>query len=137
MRLQRLVDPKLAFCLAVWAGVLGVSPGRAMAFPSESASSFQADSVRAAQIESIMSVLSRPEAQIQLRAHGVNPAELRERLARLDDSQLSAVAQKAEMVKSAGILGLVIGLLVVLILIVVLILLLDHKSIDVDVKEKR
>ncbi len=137
MRIEKLLDPKLAFCLAMWAGVLGVRPGQAMAIPSESATSFQSDSVRAAQIESIMSVLSRPEAQIHLRAHGVDPRNLRERLARLDDSQLAAVSEKAEMVRSAGILGLVIGLLVVLILIVVLILLMDDKDIDVDVKEDR
>ena len=137
MTLQRFVDPKFAFCLAIWAGVLGVRPGRAMAMPSESARSFQSDSMREAQIETIMSVLSRPEAQIHLRAHGVDPAKLRTKLARLDDSQLTSVAEKAEAVRSAGFLGLLIGLLVVLILVVVLILLLDDKDIDVDVKDKR
>lgn len=137
MTLKWLLDPKLAFCMAMWAGVLGIRPGQALAIPSGPAVSFQADAERAAQIEAIMSVLSRPEAQIHLRAHGLNPGEVREKLARLDDSQLAAVAEKAEFVRSAGILGVIIALLVIAILVVILIFLMDDKEIDVNVKEDK
>lgn len=137
MILQRLLDPKLALCMAVWVGAVGIRPGQALAIPSGPAASFQADADRAAQIEAIMEVLSRPEAQIHLRANGLDPAEVREKLARLDDSQLAAVAEKAELVRSAGFLGLIIALLVITVLVVILILLLDHKEIKVDVKEKK
>ncbi len=125
MTLKWFVNPKRAGCLAAWTLLLSAAPGRAFAFPSESKPAFQAASERTAQIERILEGLSRPEAQVHLRSYGLTQEKLREKLARLDDAQLADVAQKAETVRSAGVLGVIIALLVIAILVVILIWLVD------------
>ena len=128
-----LLSRKLVGVVAAWALWISVSPGRAFALPSESVSAFQAGSCREAQIEKIMSVLSRPEAQVHLRTAGIDPTGLRGQLAKLDDAQLATVAEKADAVKAGGFLGLIIALLVIAILVVILIYLLNK---DIEIKDK-
>src|SRR5574341_1711873 len=88
-------------------------PLDSLALPSESVSTLEGSSARVAQIEKIMSVLERPEAQIHLMAMGISKSQLREQLSQLDDTQLALVSQKADQVKAAGDsgAGIVVGVL--------------------------
>lgn len=134
---QRLRHSRVIGAMAMWALVIGVSPvvspGQASALPTASVVSVQTASARDTQIEKIVSALSTPRAQVHLRMAGINPAKLREKLARLDDAQLNRVAQKADAVKAGGELGLIIALLVLTILIIVVIKLMNK---DIEIKDK-
>ncbi len=121
---QRLLNPKIVSVMAVWAVLIGLFSSRAAAMPTDSLAVSAAASTREAQIEKIVSVLSRPEAQIHLRAAGIRQPELRVRLSKLNDSQLTILAQRADTLKAAGELGLLIFALVVAILIVIFVMLL-------------
>lgn len=125
----------LVSLIAAWALWISVSPGRAWALPSDSVSSFAPASVRAQQIETVLEVLSRPEAQVHLRVAGMTPETLKTQLARLDDAQLAQAAAQAKTVKAGGILGVIIALLIIAILVVVLLWMVD-KDVDVTVKDK-
>lgn len=132
LRFRRLLHPKLVAVVAGWALWIGMSPERVLAMPSESSTITQTVSAsRQAQIDRIVTVLSRPQAQVHLRAAGIRLADLKTRLSELDDAQLARVAQRADRVKAAGQWGIVIGLLVVVILIIVIVMLLDDKEIKV------
>ncbi|GEM_PF-1826409 len=131
---QHLRRSSIIGVIAAWALVIGISPGRAFALPTSSVASVQTASVRDVQIEAIVSALSTtPRARMHLRMVGISPAQLREKLARLDDVRLAQVAQKADAVKAGGELGLIIGLLVLTILIIVVVMLLDKK---IEIKDE-
>lgn len=136
MRSHKLLDRRLAGAMAAWALVLGACPTGAWAFPSASSPVFQGTGEREAMVESILSVLSRPQAQIHLRMAGIRPSELKDQLLQLDDAQLADVAARAETIKAGGdALGIVIVLLVIAILFVILIYLLDKDVEIVDDKD--
>ena len=133
MTMPRVLHPKLVGALALWALVLGSSPGGAIAMPTASVAGFQTAAMREAQVAQIMSSLAHPRAQLPLRLAGITPAQLRERLATLNDTQLAAVAHKAEGVKAGGQLEVLIVLLVLAIIIVIV---LYAAGKDVVVKDK-
>ena len=135
MMMRRFAIPGLAFALTVcftWVG--GIRPQSAFALPSESVTTFQPASERQAQMEKVLAILSRPDARIQMRLAGIPQKELRGRLERMDDSQLQWASERADQIKAAGILGVIIALLVIAILVVILIWLVD-KDVDVHVKD--
>lgn len=122
MSMQRFLNHKVISVLAVWMLVLGISPRISFGMPTASMPVVQATaSIREAQIEKIMIVLSHPKAQLNLRMAGISQTQLRENLSKLDDAQLAMVAQKADVVRAGGQLGLIIGLLVVIILLIVVV----------------
>lgn len=133
---QALRHPMLVTLVAAWAAWMSASPGRALALPSESVSAWRPAIDREAQIDTIMSVMSRPDAQVHLRMAGMTPATLRDRLATLDDAQLAQVAERADVVKAGGILGVIIALLVIAILVLVILWMVD-KDVDVEVHDDR
>lgn len=137
MTMRRFPVPGLAFLLTLcFTWVDGIRPPAAFALPSESVTTFQPAAERQAQMERVLSILSRPEARIQMRMAGIPEKELRGRIERMDDSQLTWAAARADQIKAAGILGVIIALLVIAILIVILIWLVD-KDVDVHVKDDR
>ncbi len=126
-----LLNHKLVWTLALWTSLISLPPSGAWAMPSESLSLVQSVSVRDAQVAQIMQALSTPTAQVHLRLAGLNTADVRSGLLRLDDAQLAQVSEKAEAVKAGGdALGLIVVLLVIA-LLVVLILKLSDKKIEV------
>lgn len=134
MKIHRFGNKALALVLAVcfvWVG--GIRPEAASALPSESMSVFQPAAVREAQVEKVMGLLSRPDAKLQLHLAGISRQELRERLDKMDDSQLEWAAQRADQVKAGGVWGIVVAVLVIAILVVVLIWLVDAADTDVDI----
>ena len=136
MTIQRFSSRGWAFLLAVcFVGSAGIRPQTAFALPSGSVAVFQPAAIREAQVEKVMSVLARPEARLQLRLAGISRKELRDRVAKMDDSQLEWAAQRADQVKAGGFLGIIIALLVIAILVVILLWLLN-KDVDVDVHDK-
>lgn len=130
---QRLRRSRVIGAMAIWGLVIGVSPGRVFALPTASVASVQTASARDVQIETIVSALSAPRAQVHLRMAGISPTRLKEGLSRLDDAQLAQVARKADAVKAGGELGLIIGLLVLTILIIVVVMLLNK---EIEIKDK-
>lgn len=135
MMMGRVLHPMIVRGVTAWALVLGLPPSGAQAMPTPPLELVQPVAHREAQIDQIMQALARPAAKIHLRAMGIRESDLRTRLARLDDAQLASVAEQAEAVKAAGVLGLVIALLVIAILIVVLIALMD-KKVEIKDNEK-
>ena len=132
---KHLLRPKCVWTVAAWALVMGAWPGGAAAMPSRSVPALQQGSLeREAQVEAILNVLSKPAAQIHLRAAGLNPAELRARLSALDDAQLACLSRQANRVKAAGQLEILIVLLVIAIIAVVVISLMGK---EVKVKDKK
>lgn len=135
MTLKRFAAPALAFALAAcFTWVEGIRPPVAFALPSESVTTFQPTAQRQAQIEKVLGILSRPDARIQMRLAGIPEKELRGRVERMDDSQLTWAAARADQIKAAGILGVIIALLVIAILVVILVWLLDRR-VDVRIKK--
>ena len=127
-----LLNREFIFALVFWSFVISMPASDAFAFPSESLSAGYSASARDAQIDKIMNVLSRPEAQLHLRLMRINENQVKDALIKLDDSQLTQVAQKADIVKAGGdgALGLVIAVLVI-VLLIVLIVNLSNKKIEV------
>jgi hypothetical protein len=127
-----LLNRKFILGLALWTICISVPPTEVLAMPTTSVSSFNAASLRPAQINTIMTELTRPEAQAHLMLMGVSQSELREKLNQLDDAQLASVAAKADAVKIAGDggLGLIIGIMILAILIIVFIRLKNHERIN-------
>jgi len=135
MTMKRFSVPIVALTLAAcFTWVNGIRPPAAFALPSESVTTFQPAAERQAQMEKVLSILSRPEARIQMKLAGIPEKELRGRLEKMDDSHLTWAAARADQIQAAGVLGLIIALLVIAILIVILIWLVD-KDVDVHVKD--
>ena len=133
---RRLLNRKFVSVLVLWMTILSVAPLNVFAFPSQSLSVSQPASLRDAEISRIMSVLSRPEAEIHLRMMGISQAQVKDALAKLDDAQLAQVADKTNTIKAGGDgLGIVIALLVI-VLIVVLIVKLMNKKIEIKDEKK-
>ena len=135
MTMKRFSVPIVALTLAAcFTWVNGIRPPAAFALPSESVTTFQPAAERQAQMEKVLSILSRPEARIQMKLAGIPEKELRGRLEKMDDSHLTWAAARADQIQAAGVLGIIIALLVIAILIVILIWLVD-KDVDVHVKD--
>ena len=68
--------------------------------------------------ERIMNVVDRAEVQAQLQAYGVNPAELKARVAALTDEEAAALAAKIDSLPAGGIdiLGAIVLVFLVLLL---------------------
>ncbi|MBK7552850.1 MAG: PA2779 family protein [Syntrophaceae bacterium] len=64
----------------------------------------------------------------KLKAHGLNPGEIEQKLQGLSDGQIHVLAQASDRVPGGDALGVVIAILVI-ILLVILILKLSDKSI--------
>jgi hypothetical protein len=126
-----LLNRKLVWAVAMWAIFISIPPTAAQAMPSASLATFNPVSSRDAQIDKIVSELSVPAAQVHLKLMGVDRAELKARLAQLDDAQLASVSQKAGAVKVAGDagLGILITLLVIGILAIIFYRLANNKKI--------
>src|SRR3989338_5916535 len=126
-----LLNRKFVLALAVWTMLISIPPSNAFAMPSASVTAFDSASLRQAQMNKIMSELSRPEARAHLMLMGISQNELKEKLAQLDDTQLAGVANKADAVKVAGDagLGIIITLLVIAILAIIFVRLANNKKI--------
>jgi len=127
---KKLLNPKLVLAVAVWSFVISLPPKAVFAMPSDSMA-VSSPTARLAQIDRIMTVLSRPEARTHLFMMGVSQKDLRSRLSNLDDQELATVAGRAETVKVSGDgLGIVVTILVI-VLLVVLIMNLSNRKIVV------
>lgn len=125
-----LLNRPFVLAMAFLALFVSLPPSKALAMPSASVSTFNV-AARQAQIDQIMSVLSRPEARAHLVLMGIRQEDLKARLSQLDDRQLAMVADKADAVKAGGdALGIVVVVLVIAILVVLLMKLSD-KTIEV------
>ncbi len=128
---KALLNRKFVLALALWTTFVSLPPSNAFAMPSASVSAFDGASLRQAQMNSILSQMSRPEARAHMMLMGVNQNELKEKLTQLDDAQLDSVAQKAQAIKVAGDagLGIIITLLVIAILVVIFMRLNNNQRI--------
>jgi hypothetical protein len=119
-----LLNHELVLFIVICTFFLSIQSSKGLALQSESVLSFEGESAREAQIEKIMSVLDRPEAQLHLIAMGISKSQLREQLSQLDDTQLALVSERADAVKAAG--DEVVGAVLIILLIVFLVILIFH-----------
>ncbi len=126
-----LLNRKFVLTLTLWTILISIPPSNAFAMPSASVSTFDIVSLRQAQMNKIMSQMSRPEARAHLMLMGISQNELKEKLTQLDDAQLASVAKKADAGKVAGDagLGIIITLLVIAILAIIFVRLANNKKI--------
>ena len=120
-----LLSPKLIGLVTACFIGAGMPPSL-YAMPTESVAVASPASVRQAQIEQIMQVLERPDAQVHLRLLGLSPEKVRTRLASLDDAQLTSVAEHAESVRGAGEVVAIIGVSLGAVLLVAFIVLIFY-----------
>jgi hypothetical protein len=119
-----LLNHEFVLFVSVCTFFLSIQSSNGLALPSESTLALEGSSAREAQIEKIMSVLDRPEAQLHLIAMGISKSQVREQLSQLDDTQLALVSEKADVVKAAG--DEVVGAVLIILLIIFLVVLIFH-----------
>lgn len=126
--ISRLRRPLLALGIALYLSCLFVSPavaGMAGMVTSGGTSS----EARQDELSRIQRALETEMVKEKLKAYGLTPGEIEQKLAGLSDEQLHMLAQASDQVLAGGDgLGIVIAILVI-ILLVVLILKLSDKSI--------
>ena len=99
--LKRLISSLLIVCLAglsvpAQAGMLAIDADRAQ----------------------IYSVLDREEVRTQLEAHGVNPADVKARVAAMSDAEAAALAGQIEALPAGGadVLGVLLTVFIILLI---------------------
>ena len=128
---KTMLNVKFVSVLALWMCLLSIPPTNAFAMPSESIAAVSLPSVRQAQIDNIMFVLSRPDVRAHLVLAGIDQKALEAKLSQLNDKDLASVAQKTQTIKAGGdALGLIVVLLVIAIL-VVLLMKLSNRTVSV------
>jgi len=127
---SRLHKPLLALGIAIYLSCLFVSPaiaGMVGAVTSEGASSeFRQD-----EINRIQTALETKIAAEKLKAYGLTPGEIEQKLQGLSDGQIHMLAQASDQALAGGdALGVVIAILVI-VLLVILIMKLSDKTVVV------
>ena len=127
---SRLHKPLLALGIAIYLSGLFVSPaiaGMVGAVTSEGASSeFRQD-----EINRIQTALETKIAAEKLKAYGLTPGEIEQKLQGLSDGQIHMLAQASDQALAGGdALGVVIAILVI-VLLVILIMKLSDKTVVV------
>jgi hypothetical protein len=127
---SRLRKPLLALGIAIYLSCLFVSPaiaGMVGAVTSEGASSeFRQD-----EINRIQTALETKIAAEKLKAYGLTPGEIEQKLQGLSDGQIHMLAQASDQALAGGdALGVVIAILVI-VLLVILIMKLSDKTVVV------
>jgi hypothetical protein len=125
---SRLRKPLLALGIALYLSCLMISPavaGMVGTITSEGASS----ETRQDEMIRIQQALETEIVKEKLKAYGLTPGEVEQKMQGLSDEQIHMLAQASERVLAGGDgLGIVIAILVI-ILLVILILKLTDKSI--------
>ncbi len=125
---SRLRRPLLALAIALYLSCLMVSPAVAGMVGSVSSQGAASD-IRQDEMSRIQRALETEIVKEKLKAHGLNPGEIEQKLQGLSDGQIHVLAQASDRVLAGGdALGVVIAILVI-ILLVILILKLSDKSI--------
>lgn len=125
---SRLRKPLLALGIALYLSCLMVSPAVAGMVGTVTSQGGSAET-RQDEISRIQRALETELVTEKLRAHGLTPGEIEQKLQGLSDDQIHMLAQASDRVLAGGdALGVVIAILVI-ILLVILILKLTDKSI--------
>ena len=127
--LSRLRRPLLALGIALYLSCLFVSPAVAGMAGMITSGGTSAE-VRQDELSRIQRALETEMVQEKLKAYGLTPGEIEQKLAGLSDEQLHMLAQASDQVLAGGsdALGVIIAILVI-VLIVVLILKLSDKTV--------
>jgi hypothetical protein len=127
---SRLHKPLLALGIAIYLSCLVVSPaiaGMVGTITSQGTSS----ELRQDEISRIQSALETKIVAEKLKAYGLTPGEVEQKLQGLSDGQIHLLAQASDPILAGGdALGVVIAILVI-ILLVILILKLSDKTVVV------
>ncbi|NPV04619.1 MAG: PA2779 family protein [Syntrophaceae bacterium] len=125
---SRLRNPLLALGVALYLSCLMVSPAVAGMVGSVT-SQGAATETRQDELSRIQRALETEIVKEKLKAYGLTPGEIEQKLQGLSDEQIHMLAQASDRVLAGGdALGVVIAILVI-ILLVILILKLTDKSI--------
>jgi hypothetical protein len=127
---SRLRKPLLALGIAIYLSGLVVSPaiaGMVGSITSQGASS----ELRQDEISRIQAALETKIVTEKLKAYGLTPGEIEQKLQGLSDGQIHMLAQASDQLLAGGdALGVVIAILVI-VLLVILILKLSDKTVVV------
>ena len=127
---SRLRKPLLALGIAIYLSCLVVSPALA-GMVGTVASQGSSSELRQDEINRIQTALETKIVAEKLKAYGLTPGEIEQKLQGLSDGQIHMLAQASDQVLAGGDgLGIVIAILVI-ILLVILILKLSDKTVVV------
>ncbi len=125
---SRLRRPLLALTIALYLAGLMVSPAVAGMVGSVTSQGASAET-RQDEMSRIQRALETEIVKEKLKAYGLTPGEIEQKLQGLSDAQIHMLAQASDQVLAGGDgLGVVIAILVI-VLLVILILKLSDKSI--------
>jgi hypothetical protein len=127
---SRLRKPFLALGIAIYLSCLVVSPAIA-GMVGTITSQGNASELRQDEISRIQTALETQIVTEKLKAYGLTPGEIEQKLQGLSDEQIHMLAQASDQVLAGGdALGVIIAILVI-VLLVVLILKLSDKTVVV------
>lgn len=120
-----------ALLLLTWWSGLHVAPAAAALVPSQTSGTTNITSTRDADVVAVQRALENRVVAQKLRDYGVQPGEVKARLATMSDQDVHTLASASRGLPSAGDdgLGTLIALLIIVLLVLLILKLMDKKVI--------
>ena len=128
--LRKAAHPLLVICMALYFIFLNTSPAVAGMVGSVTSEGQTTQSLREMEINKIQRALENQLVREKLKAYGLTPEEVNQKLSQMSDQQIHMLAQASDKVLAGGdILGTIIAVLIIVLLIVLILKLLGKEII--------
>jgi len=128
--LKRASHPLIVLCMALYFIFLNTSPAVAGMVDSVTSEGKVSQSLREMEINKIQRALENELVREKLKAYGLTPEEVNQKLSQMSDQQIHMLAQASDKVLAGGdILGTIIAVLIIVLLIVLILKLLGKEII--------
>ena len=128
--LKKAAHPLLVVCVALYFIFLNTSPAIAGMVGSVTSEGQISQSLRNMEINKIQRALENQLVREKLKAYGLTPEEVNQKLSQMSDQQVHMLAQASDKVLAGGdILGTIIAVLIIVLLIVLILKLLGKEII--------
>ncbi len=128
--LKKASHPLLVICIVLYFVFLNTSPAIAGMIGSITSEGQTTQSLREMEINKIQRALENQLVREKLKAYGLTPEEVNQKLSQMSDQQIHMLAQASDRVLAGGdILGTVIAVLIIVLLIVLILKLLGKEII--------
>ncbi|WP_456463605.1 PA2779 family protein [Persephonella sp.] len=128
--LKKASHPLLVVCMVLYFVFLNTSPAIAGMIGSITSEGQTTQSLREMEINKIQRALENQLVREKLKAYGLTPEEVNQKLSQMSDQQIHMLAQASDRVLAGGdILGTVIAVLIIVLLIVLILKLLGKEII--------
>ena len=128
--LKKAAHPLLVVCVALYFIFLNTSPAVAGMVGSVTSEGQTSQSLREMEINKIQRALENQLVREKLKAYGLTPEEVNQKLSQMSDQQIHMLAQASDKVLAGGdILGTIIAVLIIVLLIVLILKLLGKEII--------